>query len=819
MIDPVDPLRLALLWLLLVGGTPPARGGDVPPGNGERPRQGPSKAPGPYPLDLAFTRRTISDYEKAAVSPTGGHVAYAVVTPAKHRDDWWTLPSGLPMAMLGTRVHVADAATGVVIAVGAEGTNGFSPAWSPDGTTLAYYSDEGGLLRLWTFDTARRVASLAAGVRLKVDMGYTVVMPPTWSPDGRDVLVPALPADEADADPRVTLLTSRATPGAAGGDAAAGPKVLVLTSGEEPARAPAPRKGIASNDDSPVDMTAVAVRGGAARVLLPARPTGRSGPAFARYSPSGRLLVYVSASRHGPAGVADDVADLGVIKVGETEPLYVEQIARLYDGHGESYSGDHLGRSGVILAWHPTEDVLLFLNDNRLRRLDCSRGAVGPATTLVPEWGRLNGDYLAFARGGSAALIGILPPDAGADSYRVRALGLVPLDGGPAREVPLPADFNHGKVVRHDRAALWQPAAGDTATFVAADESGLGTVVRRLDLAGGGWTTVHAEPATVEFHGMPRDQSFLVGRVESYLKPPDFYRLDPDFTPRRRLGEVEPRLDGRELGSVESFETVAPLHDGRLGSVRTAVILPAGAKRGDRLPAVVTSYGGGNYSEMMRTYGGEYVASIPTPVFTSRGFAVLLVDAPIGPAGRPGNPAAELRDAVLPQVYRAAELGYIDIRRAAVAGQSYGGYSTAALVTETNLFRAAVAVSGIYDLAGTYGRLRPDGDAPGVAYYEKGQGRMGQPPWSDLRRYLDNSPYSRADRVRTPLLMIHGRDDDVCPVQDAEQMFNALRRLGRTAQLAVYEDEGHVVYEWDRAHAIDAAERMLDFLNRHLDKK
>jgi dipeptidyl aminopeptidase/acylaminoacyl peptidase len=93
---------------------------------------------------------------------------------------------------------------------------------------------------------------------------------------------------------------------------------------------------------------------------------------------------------------------------------------------------------------------------------------------------------------------------------------------------------------------------------------------------------------------------------------------------------------------------------------------------------------------------------------------------------------------------------------------------------------------------------------------------MGQPPWSDVRRYIDNSPYYRADRIHTPLLMIHGREDDVCPVKGAEMMFVALRRLGRTAQLAVYESEGHVIYEYEQKQAIDAAGRMLDFLRRYL---
>ena len=95
---------------------------------------------------------------------------------------------------------------------------------------------------------------------------------------------------------------------------------------------------------------------------------------------------------------------------------------------------------------------------------------------------------------------------------------------------------------------------------------------------------------------------------------------------------------------------------------------------------------------------------------------------------------------------------------------------------------------------------------------------MGQPPWSDPKRYLDNSPYYRADRIRTPLLIIHGREDRACPATQAEMMFIALRRLGRTAQLAVYEGEGHVISRWEPEHAVDAADRVLSFLRRYTSK-
>ena len=93
---------------------------------------------------------------------------------------------------------------------------------------------------------------------------------------------------------------------------------------------------------------------------------------------------------------------------------------------------------------------------------------------------------------------------------------------------------------------------------------------------------------------------------------------------------------------------------------------------------------------------------------------------------------------------------------------------------------------------------------------------MGTHPWGDLRRYIDNSPYYQADRIRTPLLMLHGAADTACSVEGAQKMFNALRRLGRTAELAVYAGEGHGVNGWSLANAVDGTTRMLAFLDEHV---
>jgi dipeptidyl aminopeptidase/acylaminoacyl peptidase len=110
---------------------------------------------------------------------------------------------------------------------------------------------------------------------------------------------------------------------------------------------------------------------------------------------------------------------------------------------------------------------------------------------------------------------------------------------------------------------------------------------------------------------------------------------------------------------------------------------------------------GGDVSREAERFGGGGTVTLPSLVFISRGYAVLLANLTLGPNAQAGNPMPEMADVLLPQVYQAAELGYVDIERLAISGQSFGGYGTASLVSRTNLFRAAVAVSGIYDLPGT----------------------------------------------------------------------------------------------------------------------
>jgi dipeptidyl aminopeptidase/acylaminoacyl peptidase len=183
----------------------------------------------------------------------------------------------------------------------------------------------------------------------------------------------------------------------------------------------------------------------------------------------------------------------------------------------------------------------------------------------------------------------------------------------------------------------------------------------------------------------------------------------------------------------------------------------------------------------------------------------------------------ELTKGVLPAVDRAIDLGIADPKRLGVMGQSYGGFSTYGLITQTDRFGAAVAMAGLSDFISLYGlfdaRMRYTDTAEEnlfqMALFEAGQTRMGSPPWKDIGRYLRNSPLFYVERVKTPLMIIQG-DMDYVALQQGEQFFTALYRQGKRASFVRYWGEGHVLE--GPANIRDMWERIYAWFDENLKK-
>jgi len=90
-------------------------------------------------------------------------------------------------------------------------------------------------------------------------------------------------------------------------------------------------------------------------------------------------------------------------------------------------------------------------------------------------------------------------------------------------------------------------------------------------------------------------------------------------------------------------------------------------------------------------------------------------------------------------------------------------------------------------------------------------------PWEDMPRYLDRSPLTCARSITTPLLIVHSEDDLRCPIEQAEQLFVALKTLGREVVFVRFPDENHELSRSGRPrHRLERFRIILDWFARHL---
>ncbi|MGD1148837.1 MAG: prolyl oligopeptidase family serine peptidase [Thermoanaerobaculaceae bacterium] len=758
------------------------------------------------PLDLAFSKKTIRLWEdRPAVSRDGRLLTYGVYAPPARSPESQVaegvrfLPNGTPSEMLGLRVFVVPTRGGEAHAVCPENANCWRSSPSPDGHRVAFFSDAGGAPQLWVYDvangTSRRVSD--ALVKAKHWPGDEA----EWSADGRELFVPLRPADQP--SPGAPLVPSSGVRSGSPTASLEKSSVTVYSSSVEAAGSSAGSTATPEHlmahfiRENNATLAAIDVATGKVRTLVPAGAEPR--PSCMRLSPDGRWVSYLSVFKTKGEAASQGYYDLAVAPASGGKPIVVAADVQVPEG----------AYFEAAYRWLPGSTRIVFLKDKKLWLADIAAPPITPRQ-LGASLGNLEEIPLALTADGKAILVG-LEAEGEKTYYSVppRALATVPLDGSAPATLPAV-----GTPIMADRDTLWQPDAGSFA-IVANDEATGDRTILRVDLHTGATTTLWKGRGRFDPVGAAQAGD-VVARFEAVDTSPNFYRFDKTFVSKQRLTHIEPRLDGIAVGPMESFSSLAPGFDGRLIPVQTAVFLPPGGKVGDRLPGVVYFYSGSKMSTIAQEYGGGAPNSIPVQVFATRGYAVLMVDVPLGPEGKGGNPIQEMADVILAQVYRAVERGYVDGSRVAIMGQSYGGYSTAAMVTQTNLFRAAIALDGDYDLAGDYGRMAPGGGESNFMWSETGQGRMGTHPWGDLRRYLANSPYYQADKIHTPLLLIHGKKDETCSVEGAGKMFNALKRLGRAAQLAIYDGEGHVPGDWSLVNAVDATQRMVEWLAKYM---
>jgi dipeptidyl aminopeptidase/acylaminoacyl peptidase len=173
--------------------------------------------------------------------------------------------------------------------------------------------------------------------------------------------------------------------------------------------------------------------------------------------------------------------------------------------------------------------------------------------------------------------------------------------------------------------------------------------------------------------------------------------------------------------------------------------------------------------------------------YTSNGYIVITPDI----AYTIGYPGQSAQKCVMAAVEEMVGRGFVDENAIGIQGHSWGGYQIAYMITRTNRFRAAAAGAPVADMISAYDGVRWGPGLPRQFQYERTQSRIGGTLWEYPLRFIENSPIFMADRVSTPLLMIHNDADDAVPWYQGIEYYLALRRLGKEVYMFTYNGEPH----------------------------
>ncbi len=179
-----------------------------------------------------------------------------------------------------------------------------------------------------------------------------------------------------------------------------------------------------------------------------------------------------------------------------------------------------------------------------------------------------------------------------------------------------------------------------------------------------------------------------------------------------------------------------------------------------------------------------------------------------------GEPGQSAYNSVVSAAQMLAKNKWVNAKKMAIQGQSWGGYQVAYLITKTNMFAAAGAGAPVANMTSAYGGIRWGTGMNRQFQYEKTQSRIGATLWQRPDLYIKNSPLFTADKVNTPLLLMHNDEDGSVPWYQSIEYFTALKRLGKKVWLLQYNGEDHNLVQ--RKNRKDLSKRLSQFFDYYL---
>lgn len=245
-------------------------------------------------------------------------------------------------------------------------------------------------------------------------------------------------------------------------------------------------------------------------------------------------------------------------------------------------------------------------------------------------------------------------------------------------------------------------------------------------------------------------------------------------------------------------------------TLQATLFLPANYEEGKSYPTITYIYerltDGTNGYSMPAFPGGGFNRA----VYTSNGYAVLMPDI----AYKLNDPGMSAVACVIPAVQAAIKTGIVDKDRVGLQGHSWGGYQTSFLITQTDIFKAAVAGAPLTNLISMYSLIYWNSGSTNQSIFESSQGRLTSGYWDNWEAYSQNSPIYHIKKVNTPLVIMHNDKDGAVDYTQGIEYFNGLRRLNKPVVMLTYNGENHGLRK--EVNQKDYAVRMMEFFDHYL---
>lgn len=315
--------------------------------------------------------------------------------------------------------------------------------------------------------------------------------------------------------------------------------------------------------------------------------------------------------------------------------------------------------------------------------------------------------------------------------------------------------------------------------------------VLRLDPSGSAFEAL--QPATDTLGSFTlADDAGVMAYVGSSPNRPYAVFVQPTEPGAAARSLAEPsaqRLSDVTFGEVKPW--VFTSEDG--GEILGRVYYPAGFDPSKKYPLIVFYYGG--TVPINRSFGGRY----PKELWAANGY-VVYVPQPSGATGFGQELSARhvnawgrrTADEIIEGTKKfVAEHEFIDGDRVGCTGASYGGFMTMYLQTRTDIFAAAISHAGISNLASYWGQ-------GWWGYLYSAVASAESYPWNNPELYVGQSPIYAADKIQTPLLLLHGDADTNVPPVESHQMYTALKVLGKPVELIEIAGENHTIVSYEK---------------------